>query len=107
MDIAICVVLVLMALKLILTALNPLQLINDYYEKNATGISFSLMTEVEVILLLIAVVLSWMSSGDSWINKPLYVAGYGLGAIIFSYILMFVIMWTVIIILHWVHSRKK
>ncbi len=52
------------------------------------GISLSL--EVEVFLLILAVGLSWFSKGDSLINRPLAVLGYGGGAILASYLHFFV-----------------
>ena len=52
------------------------------------GISLSL--EIEILLLILATGISWLSKGDSLINRPLAVLGWGGGAILISYVHFFI-----------------
>lgn len=55
---------------------------------NPNGPTFriSMSTAVEVVLLLLATGASAISSGKDWINRPLAVFGWGLAAIVFTYV---------------------
>ena len=65
------------------------------------GISLSL--EVEIFLLILAVGLSWLSKGDSLINRPLAILGFGGAAILISYLHFFVGG----MIANWLAARKN
>jgi hypothetical protein len=63
----------------------------------------SLFLEIEIFFLILAIGLSWFSRGDSWINNPLTVLGFGGGGILVSYLHFFVGG----MITNWVVTRKQ
>ncbi len=65
--------------------------------------SISFMPHIEIILLAVAIGLSIVSDGNSWLNHPLIIAGWGCGIIITSYIISIAIS----MLVGWVVSRNK
>lgn len=93
MNILIWLVLVLMACKLVWNLGVPYRLLNGLrlHKKGEPKRGISLSLEVEIILLLIATVLAWLSNGDVWINSPGKIFAFGLVAILISYLHFFIV----------------
>lgn len=49
------------------------------------------MLEIEIILLVLAVIFSWFSEGNSFVNKPIFIFGYGFAAMSASYLHFYII----------------
>lgn len=91
MNILIWAVLGVLALKVIWNFAVPYALLwkkLDPKTGNSGGMSLSL--EVEFLLLILTVGLSWFSKGNSPVNSPLIVLGFGASAILISYLHFFV-----------------
>jgi Kef-type K+ transport system membrane component KefB len=87
MTILLWLVLGVLALKLIWNLGVPFVLLKRLRENPESQISgISMATVVEIALLLVAIGLSAMVTGESWVNRPLAVAGWGVTAIVFTYI---------------------
>jgi hypothetical protein len=57
----------------------------------------------QFILLIFAMALSWISKGDSIVNRPLAILGFGGGAILASYLHFFIGG----MIANWLLARKS
>jgi hypothetical protein len=91
MSILVWIVLGILALKVIWNFGVPYALMRKPIDpKTGKRGGISLALGVEVFLLILAVALSWLSKGDSIINRPLAVLGFGGGAILLSYLHFFV-----------------
>ena len=104
MSILVWIVLGILALKVIWNFGVPYALLQkpiDPKTGKRSGISLSL--EVEIFLLILAVGLSWLSKGDSLINHPLAVLGFGGGAILVSYLHFFIGG----MIANWLDTKKR
>ncbi len=93
MSLVVWIILSFLLLKVIWNLGVPYQLLvrlKNYNEGDIKpGISLSL--EVEIILLLFVMFFSWLSNGDSLINKPLHVLAYAGGLVLFSYAHFFIV----------------
>ncbi|NJM37062.1 MAG: hypothetical protein HC845_03840 [Akkermansiaceae bacterium] len=67
--------------------LNRLRLHSEGKTKHGNSLSL----EIEIVLLFVALCLSWFSNGNTWINRPLSIFAFGGGAILVSYIHFFVV----------------
>jgi len=87
MNILIWITLILLFLKVFWNLTLPFRLLGELRRnpnKKTKGISVS--PEVEFALLIISIVISALSNGDSWINSSKLIGIYGGGAIVFSYV---------------------
>jgi|LakMenE18May11ns_1017448.scaffolds.fasta_scaffold9834933_2 ACR3 family arsenite efflux pump ArsB len=62
--------------------------INDQSGKKS---GISPMLEIEIIIMILAIILSWLSDGESFVNKPNQILLYGVPAILLSYLHFFVV----------------
>jgi hypothetical protein len=84
------IVILLFILKLVANVAGACRLAFEVYQKGASS-GMSLMIEVEALLLVFAVLFSAMSSGEAVVNRPLFVAGWGVAAIALSQVGMFLV----------------
>ena len=93
MTVAVWFVLGMLAIKLIWNLGVPFELLRRVLANpNSITSGISLSTEIEIILLFVATGLSAASTGQSWVNRPLAVAGWGVVAIVFTYVFMCVVI---------------
>ena len=91
MNILIWILLLIMALKVVWNFGIPYALMQKPVDpKTGKKGGISPMLEIELILLILTVGLSWISKGELLINRPLSVLGFGGGAILLSYLHFFV-----------------
>lgn len=83
-------VIILFLLKVVINFLSLYEL----YKKVKTNpeASNSMMFELDVALLIIAIILSALSTGDSFVNRPLSVAGWGFFTLFLSYALLYLFL---------------
>jgi hypothetical protein len=87
MTIMLWLVLGVLALKLIWNLGVPFVLLKRLRSNPESRTSrISMSTAIETVLLIIAIGLTALSTGETWVNKPLVVAGWGVAAIIFTYV---------------------
>jgi apolipoprotein N-acyltransferase len=103
MSVLVWIVIGILALKVIWNFGVPYALMRKPIDpKTGKRGGISLALGVEVILLVLAVGLAWLSKGDALINRPLAVLCFGGGAILLSYLHFFVGG----VIANWLLTRK-
>lgn len=98
MTIAVYILLVLLALKCVYNLTVPYSLLR---KQEGEGISF--MPYVELLLLLLAVVASFLARSDSWGSRPKIVGIVAGSAVVGSYLHFVLVM----VLGGWLSSRKK
>ena len=89
MNILIWVLMGLFALKIVWNLGVPYALLQKRRALNgSTSAGISLMPGVEVLLLLAVASAAWISSGNSWFNRPIPILSFGVAMMFASYIHM-------------------
>lgn len=104
MTIILCLIAGLFCIKIIWNLGVPYVLLSRPLDtKTGRSSGISMATSVELFFLVLAVGLSALATGDTWLHSPLKVAFYGVLAIIGSYIHLVIVG----IIGGWIVSRSK
>jgi len=102
-DIFMLLLAVVFCVKLLWNVLTPIELAIRSLSTKTKSASTSMVTFVEVGLLLVIIALAAISSGSEWYHRPLKVAMFGSILIVLSYALLiifgFVLGWIIFIII--------